>query len=77
MAKRKNRSDKQNALLWLWIFAALCMGIFIGYEYKDQINPQISNSAEKQYVLPENIKLCFTPANKCTPLIIKSIAAAK
>ena len=62
-----------------WIAASLLVGAIFGFNIagnKENDNYTEAPSAETA-LLSDNIQLCFTPDEKCTPLILKEIALAK
>jgi len=62
-----------------WIIASLFVGAVFGFNIagnKENDNYTEASSTETA-LLSDNIQLCFTPDEKCTPLILKEIALAK
>jgi len=62
-----------------WIAASLLVGAIFGFNIAG--NKENDNYTEAPRtattLLSDNIQLCFTPDEKCTPLILKEIALAK
>jgi len=64
---------RNNKILPAWIIMSLIVGTIFGVT----ISGKQTSKPETTALLPDNIQLCFTPAEKCTPVILQEIALAK
>jgi len=62
-----------------WIAASLLVGAIFGFNIagKKECDNYTEAPSATTALLSDNIQLCFTPAEKCTPVILKEIALAK
>jgi len=60
-----------------WIIVSLIIGAIFGFNIAGNKDDNYTEVPNTTALLSDNIQLCFTPAEKCTPVILKEIALAK
>jgi len=61
-----------------WIIASLLIGAIFGFNVAGKKeSDNYTEAPNTTALLPDNVQLCFTPAEKCTPVILKEVALAK